>query len=380
MEYGSQGIQPEGRVIEIREEVSIEPGEHSQGQGRKVGKNTNWKYRSVCQNCGAEFAGRVGAANRFCRNECQHEFAVNRWLPCSKCMAAAGIGTKTTAKLLGINDSTVAIGWKKRGIKPTKPNGLTIVQASRMKIKRELGKPKREEQEALKAYRMARMRDIRECARGFDWSCLWSRELSNLTNLNRYHQLTHEEKIERTRKRKERLIQKLGLDGYKKHVAEKRKKWKLDNPDLHKKRQKKYLSRIPIEIRRKKSRDADKKRMKEDVAYRARQNLRSRFKMLMKTAKAGGAESFSKTIGCTTKHLRLHLESQFSKSMMWANYGTHWHIDHIMPCASFDHTDPKQVAQCWHWTNLRPLEAKENIAKGARITNPQMHLLLCPTR
>ena len=34
------------------------------------------------------------------------------------------------------------------------------------------------------------------------------------------------------------------------------------------------------------------------------------------------------------------------------------------PCASFDLTDPEQQRQCFHYTNLQPLWAADNIRKS----------------
>ena len=73
-------------------------------------------------------------------------------------------------------------------------------------------------------------------------------------------------------------------------------------------------------------------------------------------------------IGCTTEQLKQHLEAQFVEGMTWDNYGFDgWHIDHIKPCASFDLTDPEQQKLCFHYTNLQPLWAEENLSKGASI-------------
>lgn len=71
-------------------------------------------------------------------------------------------------------------------------------------------------------------------------------------------------------------------------------------------------------------------------------------------------------VGCTVAQLRAHLERQFKPGMTWDNLGA-WHIDHIKPCASFDLSDPDQQRACFHYTNLQPLWARENLSKSDRI-------------
>jgi hypothetical protein len=54
--------------------------------------------------------------------------------------------------------------------------------------------------------------------------------------------------------------------------------------------------------------------------------------------------------------------------MSWDNHGKHgWHIDHIRPCASFDFSDPEQQQQCFHYSNLQPLWAGDNLSKGSTL-------------
>ena len=72
-------------------------------------------------------------------------------------------------------------------------------------------------------------------------------------------------------------------------------------------------------------------------------------------------------LGIDIKGLWKHLKSKFKPGMTKHNHGKVWHIDHIIPCASFDLTDPKQQAKCFHYTNLQPLWAHENLSKGAKI-------------
>lgn len=70
-------------------------------------------------------------------------------------------------------------------------------------------------------------------------------------------------------------------------------------------------------------------------------------------------------VGCSPAFLREHLENLFTDGMTWENQGE-WHIDHIRPCASFDLTTEEERHKCFHYTNLQPLWAADNISKGAK--------------
>ena len=52
--------------------------------------------------------------------------------------------------------------------------------------------------------------------------------------------------------------------------------------------------------------------------------------------------------------------------MNWDNYGV-WHLDHIIPCARFDLSDPEQQKICFHYTNLQPMWGEDNMRKGAKL-------------
>jgi hypothetical protein len=71
-------------------------------------------------------------------------------------------------------------------------------------------------------------------------------------------------------------------------------------------------------------------------------------------------------IGCTPNELRSHIESQFVEGMSWENYNhTTWHIDHIIPISSA--SNQEDIYKLSHYTNLRPLWAKENYEKSNKI-------------
>lgn len=122
---------------------------------------------------------------------------------------------------------------------------------------------------------------------------------------------------------------------------------------------------------RKNCRNYKRNRVKVDLDFRLRINLRSRVYSSIKSGTKAG--SFVKDLGCTIEYLKKHLEEQFydnletGEKMTWDNWKHDgWHIDHIKPLAMFDLTDRKQFLEACHYSNLQPLWAKENFAKGAK--------------
>lgn len=71
-------------------------------------------------------------------------------------------------------------------------------------------------------------------------------------------------------------------------------------------------------------------------------------------------------LGISLEGAKTHIENQFKNGMSWSNAGE-WHIDHIIPCASFDLSDPEQQKKCFHYTNLQPLWGKDNQKKGKKV-------------
>jgi len=128
-------------------------------------------------------------------------------------------------------------------------------------------------------------------------------------------------------------------------------KWRSENPEKIKEMRRKQRNRPEVKL-------AD--------------NLRRRLKYaLVNGQKAGSAV---RDLGCTIEELIQYLEKQFypnpktGEQMTWENhvfYG--WHIDHIMPLASFDLMDREQLLKACHYTNLQPLWAEENLRKGDKI-------------
>jgi hypothetical protein len=102
------------------------------------------------------------------------------------------------------------------------------------------------------------------------------------------------------------------------------------------------------------------KRRDNDPKYRAAMSLRCRLYLAVKEKKGKTME----LTGCSVDELLKYLESKFTEGMSWENYGK-WHIDHIKPCSSFKLEDLEEQKKCFHWTNLQPLWAIDNLKKGS---------------
>ena len=113
----------------------------------------------------------------------------------------------------------------------------------------------------------------------------------------------------------------------------------------------------------------NKNRMK-DVSYQLRYLIRSSLhKYLNHNIKSSKQNSSLKYLGCSFEFLKKWFEYNFDTNMSWDNRGSHWHIDHIIPCSSFDLSIQDEIYTCYNWTNLRPLEKLENIIKSNNIDN-----------
>jgi hypothetical protein len=112
-----------------------------------------------------------------------------------------------------------------------------------------------------------------------------------------------------------------------------------------------------------------KEKYDNDVCFKIRHNLSGRVREALKHYSNKKNESIKSLIGCTLDELIFHLESQFKENMNWENYGMYgWHIDHIVPCSSFDLTIEENQRICFHYLNLQPLWRNENCyIKGSKI-------------
>jgi hypothetical protein len=155
------------------------------------------------------------------------------------------------------------------------------------------------------------------------------------------------------------------------------KKWRSENIEKDLERVRKY-HRDNAGIRRQYYLDNKHKIMprqakyqrdkaKSDPEYKLAQMLRKRVWAALKNNYADKAHKTMDILGCSIPEYREHLESLFTAGMSWDNHSPRgWHIDHIMPCAAFDLTDPKEQKKCFNYKNTQPLWAVDNLRKSAK--------------
>ena len=101
---------------------------------------------------------------------------------------------------------------------------------------------------------------------------------------------------------------------------------------------------------------------RKNARIRILQNLRRRLLFVLNGERK--SNNTLNLIGCSHEQLIKHIESKFQIGMSWDNYGIRgWHIDHKKPCSLFDLSNSEEQKMCFHYTNLQPMWAEDNLKK-----------------
>ncbi len=107
-------------------------------------------------------------------------------------------------------------------------------------------------------------------------------------------------------------------------------------------------------------------KIKTDPQFKLTVNLRKRLVRALKGIIK--SDTTMNLVGCSREYLINYIESQFDDEMSWSAYlENKIHIDHILPCSSFDLTKEEEQRKCFNYFNLQPLWARDNISKGAKL-------------
>lgn len=108
-------------------------------------------------------------------------------------------------------------------------------------------------------------------------------------------------------------------------------------------------------------------RRKNDINYFITNKLRMRIRDAVKSKGQKKLDKTMNLLGCSIEEFKQHIESQFKEHMSWENYDRYgWHIDHIKPCCKFNLEIEEEQRKCFHYTNLQPMWARENLQKSGK--------------
>lgn len=153
----------------------------------------------------------------------------------------------------------------------------------------------------------------------------------------------------------------------KEKLTEKNKIWYQNNKDRWNKYIKEYREKNAEKIKKIK-RDYERNRKASDPLYKLISNFRTAIYQVLKESNVEKNKHYFDILQYSPEELISHLESQFTDTMNWDNYGE-WHVDHKLPITSFNIQEmgDEEFMKCWSLNNLQPMWGKENIVKGDKI-------------
>lgn len=155
--------------------------------------------------------------------------------------------------------------------------------------------------------------------------------------------------------------------------------WRSNNPEKHRAYAAASFARDPERIlarnRRWRTNNPEKQRASKTLWMKNRRaqrrpddlilwSLRRSLSFYLHKARTAKSRRVKELFGCSVAELKTHIEQKFRDGMTWENYGQHWQLDHIRPCASFDFLNIEHQRQCFHFLNLQPLLVEENRIKS----------------
>ena len=180
------------------------------------------------------------------------------------------------------------------------------------------------------------------------------------------------------------LMKKRGRTNYAKHAkkrAQEKREYRKNNPErialsyqkYYQKNKEKILAKDKIYKRKHRPRynELARKKYANCIQFKLKSNLHNRINAVIRNN--------------TKSDLSIKLLGTDDLDIVWDHFEKRWfkiygtklqkkdfmagllHIDHIIPCASFDLSIEKEQHKCFHYTNLQLLYASDNCAKGAKL-------------
>jgi hypothetical protein len=115
--------------------------------------------------------------------------------------------------------------------------------------------------------------------------------------------------------------------------------------------------------------NCDSIKKKNNEQYQIKKKISTRIRDALKRKDVNKTCSSLQLLGCTIEQFTTYFKSLFTPDMTWEAFmNGEIHIDHLKPCALYDLTQESEQQKCFHYKNLQPLWAKDNLSKGAKYS------------
>lgn len=103
-------------------------------------------------------------------------------------------------------------------------------------------------------------------------------------------------------------------------------------------------------------------RMLNNSSFKITARLRNRIYYAIKGRDKSA--STEKLLGCSFNDFREKLEDEMEVGMTWENFGSKWHIGHLVPVSAFDMENVLHQHAAFNFWNMRPQWAEENLKRS----------------
>lgn len=162
------------------------------------------------------------------------------------------------------------------------------------------------------------------------------------------------------------------------------KKWRQDNPEksqaiyakYRKTDKRKKVANAWAKRNQRRQIDRFVERYHSDPMFNLAIKYRRRIYMALKgDGYTKKAKSTLQLLGISYEKFKIHIERQFTKGMSWDKmFNGEIHLDHIQPLSAAK--NQAELENLFHYTNLRPMWATDNLEKHDKIIEHQMKLAI----
>ena len=120
----------------------------------------------------------------------------------------------------------------------------------------------------------------------------------------------------------------------------------------------------------------EKKRYHENEEVRIKKILRNRFIIALNSKGIKKCKSIIEISGCELDFLKNWIIYQYElitkENIDWKDFKENFHMDHIIPCDSFNLQDIEEQKKCFNWKNIQILTKEDNLKKSNLIISKEL--------